>query len=274
MVQWQNLPKYSFNAKELDEETGMYYYEARYYAPPTFISRDPLMSEKPWLTPYHYCSNNPVGRIDPSGMFDKENQAERSRNKAIKQYGENRVSKIQRSESGQYYYDIFEKDEVKVDRDGDKIKDGQIVFYDVIVKSGKGRSVYSKNAYKYLVEKDMRDGQLEKSFSFRAKKSAQDFEEKFDKVAYSVVSGAALYNPLIGVPNDCKTLFMGEDIYGNSATTEDRIWAAAGIFSLGTSNIFRNTNKVISMIFGKINNVTIFRSSYSTGRKNAKKYEK
>ena len=25
------LPKYSFNAKELDEETGMYYYEARYY---------------------------------------------------------------------------------------------------------------------------------------------------------------------------------------------------------------------------------------------------
>ena len=67
------LPNYAFNAKELDEETGMYYYEARYYAPPTFISRDPLMSEKPWLTPYHYCSNNPVGRVDPSGMFDEDN---------------------------------------------------------------------------------------------------------------------------------------------------------------------------------------------------------
>ncbi len=64
------LPNYAFNAKELDEETGMYYYEARYYAPPTFISRDPLMSEKPWLTPYHYCSNNPVGKVDPSGMSD------------------------------------------------------------------------------------------------------------------------------------------------------------------------------------------------------------
>ena len=71
---WQNgtLPKYAFNAKELDEETGFYYYEARYYNPPTFISRDPLMSEKPWLTPYHYCSNNPVGRVDPSGMNDDE----------------------------------------------------------------------------------------------------------------------------------------------------------------------------------------------------------
>ena len=70
---WQNgtLPKYAFNAKELDEETGMYYYEARYYKPPVFTSRDPMMNQKPWLSPYHYCSNNPVGRIDPSGMLDE-----------------------------------------------------------------------------------------------------------------------------------------------------------------------------------------------------------
>ena len=28
------------------------------------------MNQKPWLSPYHYCSNNPVGRIDPKGMMD------------------------------------------------------------------------------------------------------------------------------------------------------------------------------------------------------------
>ena len=67
------IPKYSFNAKELDEETGMYYYEARYYKPLVFTSRDPMMDQKPWLTPYHYCSNNPVGRVDPTGMFDTTN---------------------------------------------------------------------------------------------------------------------------------------------------------------------------------------------------------
>ncbi|MBO7464600.1 MAG: RHS repeat-associated core domain-containing protein, partial [Bacteroidales bacterium] len=69
---WQigTLPKYAFNAKELDEESGMYYFEARYYKLPVFTSRDPMMDQKPWLTPYHYCSNNPVGRVDPSGMFD------------------------------------------------------------------------------------------------------------------------------------------------------------------------------------------------------------
>ena len=32
------MPNYAFNAKELDEENNMYYYSARYYAPPTFIS--------------------------------------------------------------------------------------------------------------------------------------------------------------------------------------------------------------------------------------------
>ena len=50
----------------------VYCFEARYYRAPTFISRDPLMNEKPWLTPYHYCSNNPVGRIDPTGCEDGE----------------------------------------------------------------------------------------------------------------------------------------------------------------------------------------------------------
>jgi RHS repeat-associated protein len=64
------IPDYMFNAKELDEENGMYYYEARYYNPPMFISRDPLFEKKPWLNPYIYCSNNPINRIDPDGRDD------------------------------------------------------------------------------------------------------------------------------------------------------------------------------------------------------------
>ena len=66
---WQNgtLPKYAFNAKELDEETGMYYYEARYYKPPVFTSRDPMFEKYFWITPYAYCANNPVKYVDPSG---------------------------------------------------------------------------------------------------------------------------------------------------------------------------------------------------------------
>ncbi len=61
------IPKYSFNAKELDEETGMYYYEARYYKPPVFTSRDPMFEKYFWMTPYAYCANNPVKYVDPTG---------------------------------------------------------------------------------------------------------------------------------------------------------------------------------------------------------------
>jgi hypothetical protein len=54
----------------------MYYYSARYYNPPTFISRDPLFEKKPWVNPYAYCRNNPLIFIDPNGEdeyeFDKK----------------------------------------------------------------------------------------------------------------------------------------------------------------------------------------------------------
>ena len=62
------MPNYAFNAKELDEENGMYYYSARYYAPPTFISRDPMFEKYPSISPYSYCANNPLNRVDPTGL--------------------------------------------------------------------------------------------------------------------------------------------------------------------------------------------------------------
>src|SRR5690554_4206053 len=63
---------YKFNGKELDEETGLYYYGARYYNPRTsvWLSVDPLAEVQPNKTPYHFVSNNPINRIDPTGMLD------------------------------------------------------------------------------------------------------------------------------------------------------------------------------------------------------------
>ncbi|MES2574080.1 MAG: SpvB/TcaC N-terminal domain-containing protein [Bacteroidota bacterium] len=60
---------YKFNGKELDEETGLYYYGARYYDPKIsmWLSVDPLAEKHPDENPYIYCGQNPVAFIDPDG---------------------------------------------------------------------------------------------------------------------------------------------------------------------------------------------------------------
>ena len=65
-----NTP-YLFNAKEFDEETGMYYYGARYYDPrlSLWISTDPMEEKMPNYSTYCYTVNNPVYYIDPSGQI-------------------------------------------------------------------------------------------------------------------------------------------------------------------------------------------------------------
>ena len=67
---WNRL--YLFNAKEFDEETGMYYYGARYYEPKLslWMSANPLEEDYPNLSAYGYCHNNPIILYDPDGKGD------------------------------------------------------------------------------------------------------------------------------------------------------------------------------------------------------------
>ncbi len=64
--------RWKFNGKELDEETGLYYYGARFYNPSTsiWLSVDPLAEKAPDWTPYRYAFNNPIRFIDPNGLYE------------------------------------------------------------------------------------------------------------------------------------------------------------------------------------------------------------
>jgi RHS repeat-associated protein len=61
-----NTP-YLFNAKELDEETGLYYYGARYYDSrvSVWLGVDPTWKKYSGISTYAYCANNPIKFIDP-----------------------------------------------------------------------------------------------------------------------------------------------------------------------------------------------------------------
>ena len=60
---------YKFNGKELDEETGLYYYGARYMNPRTSLwyGVDALTKKYVSTGSYVYCIDNPIRLIDPDG---------------------------------------------------------------------------------------------------------------------------------------------------------------------------------------------------------------
>lgn len=69
--------RYGFNGKENDGETGYQDYGFRIYDKRLgrFLSVDPMSKSYPYLTPYQFASNSPIGGIDLDGLefFKKDN---------------------------------------------------------------------------------------------------------------------------------------------------------------------------------------------------------
>ena len=65
----EELP-YKFNGKEMDAETGLYYYGARYMNPVTSLwyGVDPLAEKYKEIGSYVYCADNPINLFDPDGQ--------------------------------------------------------------------------------------------------------------------------------------------------------------------------------------------------------------
>jgi RHS repeat-associated protein len=70
--QTETPKRYRFCGKERDDENGLDYFGARYYAPwlARWLSVDPLAEERIQWTPYVYARNNPVVNQDPTGAQD------------------------------------------------------------------------------------------------------------------------------------------------------------------------------------------------------------
>ena len=71
--------RYGFTGRELDPETGLVYYRARYYDGERFISEDPIGFGAGDGNLYRYVGNSPTIFVDPSGnisLYDALNAAD------------------------------------------------------------------------------------------------------------------------------------------------------------------------------------------------------
>ena len=68
----EELP-YKFNGKQFDDETGMYYYGARYmnHVTSLWYGVDPEIEKVPGCSHFTYTFSNPITLIDPNGQSAK-----------------------------------------------------------------------------------------------------------------------------------------------------------------------------------------------------------
>ena len=142
-----NTP-YLFNAKEFDEETGMYYYGARYYEPrlSLWISTDPLEEKYPHTSSYCYTFNNPIKYIDPTGRdYDEIVDGQSITLKAVifvtsDSYNEAKASaEILNQQSGKWTYNFTTR------KGSLKEEHSLVVNFDVLVqvaKQGENESLW------------------------------------------------------------------------------------------------------------------------------------
>ena len=81
--------RFTYTGRELDAETGLYYYRARYYDAENgrFISEDPIAFEAGDANLYRYVGNNPGNGVDPMGLDPIADQQEITKN-YVDKYGE------------------------------------------------------------------------------------------------------------------------------------------------------------------------------------------
>ena len=72
------LTRYGYTGRELDTDTGLMYYRARWYDPQAgrFISEDPIGFDG-GMNWYAYVENNPINFNDPSGLCAEDNNTQR-----------------------------------------------------------------------------------------------------------------------------------------------------------------------------------------------------
>ena len=159
------ITPYLFNAKEFDEETGMYYYGARYYEPrlSLWLSIDPKEEKYSNVSTYCYVISNPLKYTDPTGI-EIDMTKVRLADEQLKLSTTQSVIKDLASQTGL---------QLSLDKDNKlqyaKNDEGKPIVNKITNKKGKEIDAGSKTARNFLIK--MIDNKTEIEVSYHAKRT-------------------------------------------------------------------------------------------------------
>ena len=159
------ITPYLFNAKEFDEETGLYYYGARYYDPrlSLWLSIDPKEEKYSNVSTYCYVISNPLKYTDPTGM-EIDMAKVRLADEQLKLSTTQSVIKDLASQTGL---------QLSLDKDNKlqyaKNDEGKPIVNKITNKKGKEIDAGSKTARNFLIK--MIDNKTEIEVSYHAKRT-------------------------------------------------------------------------------------------------------
>ena len=159
------ITPYLFNAKEFYEETGLYYYGARYYDPrlSLWLSIDPKEEKYSNVSTYCYVISNPLKYTDPTGM-EIDMTKVRLADEQLKLSTTQSVIKDLASQTGLQL--SLDKDNKLQYAKNDK---GKPIVNKITNKKGKEIDAGSKTARNFLIK--MIDNKTEIEVSYHAKRT-------------------------------------------------------------------------------------------------------
>ena len=232
-----NTP-YLFNAKEFDEETGMYYYGARYYEPrlSLWMDTDPLQEKYPSISSYCYTSNNPTKYIDPNGKSMKEYDTDGT---VISDLGGNKIDFIHQKNGD---VKIVNKENGHTNT----ISKGKKFIYNY---THRNNSISWKDITKEFVKEEGPKKSLFSDFS-ESKEGVFSSLSKFNSV-YGLAARSDVLKS-----NKSKNLVVVTSLYANPLTAGLDMWEQM----IGEANIswYDLGNKVLFMMVDSKSNISLF----------------
>ena len=240
--------KWKFQGVEFEEalDIDLYEMEFRNYDPAIgrFMSIDPLAEQRNWLTPYNFVQNNPIMRVDPSGLLDDYGIDQNGNVTLIKETDDkfDRLYSVTSDENGEVIKDE-NGEAVKNDTNGD----GKVNNRD---SSGKirDRSVLPELAKVKETTKGNEDGEFNLRDVTRGEGSQSDLFKVFNFAANNSNMEWSLYRLNIGGETQFNLGSYGNVSASPGGSRFDKSQWVAGIHS--HPNILATTKQELGSMYG------------------------